>query len=809
MNDCFRCQRCGSKIPQTVLGGLCPRCVGRRLLADDSLPTPRAAGTSPIPAGEAPATVRLSRYKLLEELGEGGCGIVYSAEQDEPVHRRVALKVIKPGMDSKAVIARFEAERQALALMDHPNIARIFDAGATPAGRLYFVMELAQGPRITEYCDQRQLDLSQRIELFITVCQAVQHAHQKGIIHRDLKPSNILIVEPDGAPVPKIIDFGIAKATDQQLTNATLVTELHHFLGTPAYMSPEQAGLGGRDIDTRSDIYSLGVLLYELLTGRTPFDGKELLATGLDEMRRTIREVEPVKPSTRLTEELAKAGKWENAKAGEATVPPSDSPSRGFPPDHVQARPRPNPHELQRLSSALRGDLDWIVMKCLEKDRARRYESASDLALDLVRYLNHEPVTAAAQGAIYKLGKFARRNRVAFATAAAMLFVLLLATGFSTWQAIRASRAEGFANRQLIDSEKAREDAEAIAKFLTDVFQSPDPARQGRAITVEEALGRAVQKTDQDLAEQPERRAKLQATLGNTYRALGIYREAIGLQEKVLAYRRSQLGSEHPNTLDAMHELAQSYDDATRWQEALDLREQIIAVRQMQLGPAHPKTLLAQSHLAWSHNLLKHTQIAVQMETQILDASRRINGPEHPDTILAMSYLGWFYSTGQRSEEALELQSQAVALITKRVGREHPDTLNAITVLAVSENKTGHRDEAIKHQQELLVLSRKLKGSLHPETLWVMDNLAVAYREAGRANEALQTTEELLTFSRQANGPTHGRTLKTMQQLISDLRRVGRNDEATELSTELASLKRQSAEPARTAVDAHARVARE
>ena len=753
--------------------------------------------------------MRLSRYKLLEELGEGGCGIVYSAEQDEPVHRRVALKVIKPGMDSKAVIARFEAERQALALMDHPNIARIFDAGATPAGRLYFVMELAQGPRITEYCDQRQLDLSQRIELFITVCQAVQHAHQKGIIHRDLKPSNILIVEPDGAPVPKIIDFGIAKATDQQLTNATLVTELHHFLGTPAYMSPEQAGLGGRDIDTRSDIYSLGVLLYELLTGRTPFDGKELLATGLDEMRRTIREVEPVKPSTRLTEELAKAGKWENAKAGEATVPPSDSPSRGFPPDHVQARPRPNPHELQRLSSALRGDLDWIVMKCLEKDRARRYESASDLALDLVRYLNHEPVTAAAQGAIYKLGKFARRNRVAFATAAAMLFVLLLATGFSTWQAIRASRAEGFANRQLIDSEKAREDAEAIAKFLTDVFQSPDPARQGRAITVEEALGRAVQKTDQDLAEQPERRAKLQATLGNTYRALGIYREAIGLQEKVLAYRRSQLGSEHPNTLDAMHELAQSYDDATRWQEALDLREQIIAVRQMQLGPAHPKTLLAQSHLAWSHNLLKHTQIAVQMETQILDASRRINGPEHPDTILAMSYLGWFYSTGQRYEEALELQTQALALITKRVGREHPDTLNAITVLAVSENKTGHHDEAIKHQQELLALSRKLKGPLHPETLWVMDNLAVAYREAGRTNEALQTTEELLTFSRQANGPTHGRTLKTMQQLISDLRRVGRNDEATELSTELASLKRQTAEPARTAVDAHARVARE
>ncbi len=782
MNDESRCQRCGTKLPPTVLGGLCPRCVGQRLLANEPVPAPRASRISPLPDVDEPAIVRLSRYKLVEELGEGGCGIVYAAEQDEPVHRRVALKVIKPGMDSKAVIARFEAERQALALMDHPNIARIFDAGATPAGRPYFVMELARGPRITEYCDRHQLDLRARVELFITVCHAVQHAHQKGIIHRDLKPSNILIVEPDGAPVPKIIDFGIAKATDQQLTDATLVTELHHFLGTPAFMSPEQAGLGGSDIDTRSDIYSLGVLLYELLTGQPPFDGKELLAKGLDEMRRTIREVEPVKPSTRLRQ-TARA-EIRNPKSGIKSA-------------------------VGNWQSAIPSDLDWIVMKCLEKDRAHRYESASALASDLERYLNHEPVTAAAQGARYKLGKFARRHRVAFATAAAILFVLLLATGFSTWQAIRASRAEGFANRQLLESEKAREDAEAIAKFLTDVFQSPDPARQGRTITVEDALGRAVQKADKDLADQPERRAKLQVTLGNTYRALGLYREAIGLQEKVLAYRRSQSGAEHPDTLDAMHELAQSYDDATRWQEALDLREQIVAVRQKQLGPAHPKTLLAQSHLAWSHNLLKQTQIAVEMETEVLNASRRINGPEHPDTILALSYLGWFYSTGQRYEDALALQTEALALITKRVGREHPDTLNAITVLAVSQNKTGHHDEAIELQKELLVLSRKLKGPVHPETLWVMNNLAVSYRDAGRTNEAVRITEGLLTLSRQANGPTHGRTLKTMQQLISDLHGVGRNDEAIELSNELASLKRQSAEPARTTVDAHARTAHE
>src|SRR5438874_5260375 len=333
----------------------------------------------------------LGRYKLLEKVGEGGCGVVYVAEQTEPVRRRVALKVIKLGMDTKQVIARFEAERQALALMDHPNIAKVLDAGATEAGRPYFVMELVRGIKITEFCDEKSVPTADRLKLFTQVCQAIQHAHQKGVIHRDIKPSNILVTVNDGVPVPKIIDFGIAKATAGPLTDKTFFTAFEQFIGTPAYMSPEQAEMTGLDIDTRTDIYSLGILLYELLTGRTPFDAKELLAGGLDEMRRTIREQEPDRPSTRLS----------TMAAGELTTVAKHR--------HTDA---------PRLIHLVRGDLDWIVMKCLEKDRTRRYETANGLASDIQRHLNNEPVAARPPSTAYRFQKLVRRNKLAFAGAA-------------------------------------------------------------------------------------------------------------------------------------------------------------------------------------------------------------------------------------------------------------------------------------------------------------------------------------------------------------------------------------------------------
>ncbi len=361
------------------------------------------------------AGAMIGRYKLLEPIGEGGFGTVWMAEQEEPLRRRVALKVLKPGMDTKQVLARFEAERQALALMDHQSIARVFDGGATDTVRPYFVMELVRGTRITDYCDANKLPTRARLELFIQVCQAVQHAHQKGIIHRDLKPSNILVTEVDGTPVPKVIDFGVAKATQARLTELTLFTGFHQMIGTPSYMSPEQAGLGAADMDTRSDVYGLGVLLYELLTGQTPVAQKEFEKTSLDEIFRLIRERDPPKPSTRLSA-LAPA---------ERTA--------------IAARRQAEPVRLKRL---LTGDLDWIVMKALEKDRRRRYETASGLAMDIRHYLQHEPVTAGPPGNWYRFRKMARRNRVAFTATVAVAAALAIGFGLSTWLYLQNLKAE-------------------------------------------------------------------------------------------------------------------------------------------------------------------------------------------------------------------------------------------------------------------------------------------------------------------------------------------------------------------------------
>jgi serine/threonine protein kinase len=463
---------------------------------------------------ERPGTI-IGRYKLLQKIGEGGCGVVYMAEQEEPVRRRVALKVIKLGMDTNSVIARFEAERQALALMDHPNIAKVFDAGATdtgarlspaaarpnadargnlsespsavetaaagdsraplPAGRPYFVMELVRGTKVTDYCDQNNLSTRDRLDLFIKVCQAIQHAHQKGIIHRDIKPSNILVTLHDGVAVPKVIDFGIAKATtDQRLTDKTLFTALEQFIGTPAYMSPEQAEMSGLDIDTRCDIYSLGVLLYELLTGKTPFDAKELLASGLDEMRRTIREKEPLKPSTKLSQTLV-AADVVGRVAPRAPSPSDDTATSGA---HGATRPTPKSEEEVRASSRrllrlketitlLRGDLDWIVMKCLEKDRARRYETANGLASDIQRHLNNEAVLARPPSAAYRFQKLIRRNKLAFAAAAAVTLTLIAGLSFSTWAFLREAAQRRTAEGSAEQAHQAEQKAESAAAQIT------------------------------------------------------------------------------------------------------------------------------------------------------------------------------------------------------------------------------------------------------------------------------------------------------------------------------------------------------
>ena len=383
-------------------------------LEDPVAPPQHSTIVLPVPPTEKPGD-KIGHYKLLQQIGEGGCGVVYMAEQEQPIRRRVALKVIKLGMDTKAVIARFEAERQALALMDHPNIAKVLDAGATDTGRPYFVMELVRGIKITDYCDQNNLSTEQRLDLFVQICHAIQHAHQKGVIHRDIKPSNILVMLADDVPVPKVIDFGIAKAIGERLTDKTVYTRFEQFIGTPAYTSPEQAGLSGLDVDTRSDIYSLGVLLYELLTGRTPFEPKALAQAGLEEIIRCIREDEPPKPSTRLMRLESK--EQTTTAQRRATEPP-------------------------KLIRSLRGDLDWIVMKCLEKNRTRRYDTANELARDIECHLNYQPVSAAAPTLGYRTAKYVRRHRRVLATAGALVTMAVLGTMFSVWQARRATEAE-------------------------------------------------------------------------------------------------------------------------------------------------------------------------------------------------------------------------------------------------------------------------------------------------------------------------------------------------------------------------------
>ena len=581
-----QCAECGTPLLDDVPEGACPVCALRGALALPEDPSKAAVTEQP---GD-----RIGRYKLLEKIGEGGYGVVYMAEQSEPIRRRVALKVVKLGMDTKQVIARFEAERQALALMDHPSIAKVLDAGATVTGRPYFVMELVRGIKITDYCDRHNLPTSQRLDLFMQVCLAVQHAHQKGIIHRDLKPSNILVTELDGRPVPKVIDFGIAKATGQQfLTGKTLFTAFHQFIGTPAYMSPEQTELSGVDVDTRSDIYTLGVLLYELLTGHLPFERKELAQAGFDEMSRLIRDREPVKPSTRLSSLSA---------------------------DDLTTVAKHRQSESPRLVHLVRGGLDWIVMKCLDKDRARRYETAIGLAQDIERHLNSEPVTAGAPGVAYRVGKFIRRHRYGFATASALVLLLISGMVVSLWLMMRAREAE----RQ----------TRTLVTLIEDVLEGESPAvALGQDTTLlRDILDGTERRIASDLKGQPALAAKLRHSIGKVYQAVGDYAKAEPALREVLAMRRSLFGDENPAVAESLNDLGVVLHGRGRLPES--------------------EATLRKALATW----------------------KRVSGNQSPGLAESLDNLGMVLLWEDKLDDAERVLREALAMQTKLAGEDNPTT---------------------------------------------------------------------------------------------------------------------------------------
>jgi len=725
------------------------------------LPESPVAGSSPtlssLPVGEKtekPGTM-IGRYKLLQAIGEGGCGTVFMAEQEEPVRRRVAVKVIKLGMDTKDVIARFEAERQALAMMDHPNIAKVLDAGATEAGRPFFVMELVRGIRITDYCDQHNLSTAERLKLFSLVCHAIQHAHQKGIIHRDIKPSNILVTVNDGVAVPKVIDFGIAKATLGRLTDRTVFTAFEQFVGTPAYMSPEQAEMSSLDIDTRSDIYSLGVLLYELLTGRTPFETKELMAAGLDEMRRQIREVEPPRPSARLST-LEKATLSTTAERRHTDAP--------------------------KLISLISGDLDWIVMRCLDKDRTRRYETATSLAQDLQRHLDHVPVVARPVSAAYRFRKLARRNRLAFAGAAAVAVALVLGIVGSTWQAIRANRAERTAA-----SEAAI--AKAVNDFLvTDLLRQADSRAQADAkaapnpnLKVREALDRAGEKVGTRFEAQPLTEAAVRDAIGSAYTGVGDYAKAALHHERARQLRKRTLGAEHPNTLASMNNLADAYVAQGKYAEAVALHVQTLEIRRRVLGAEHRDTLTSMHNLAWAHNIQGKYTEAGALYTQELEISKRVFGAEHSGTLSVMTGLAILYNNQGKYAEFEALITQVLEIRKRVLGVEHPDTLQSMHNLAFAYHNQGRYAEAAALFTQTLEMRKRVLGAEHPVTLNTMGHLGGAYSLQGRHAEAAALVVQTLEISKRVLGVEHPSTLGLTTFLAAAYRGQGRHAEAAAL----------------------------
>jgi tetratricopeptide (TPR) repeat protein len=692
-------------------------------------------------------TLLAGRYKFLEELGSGGMGVVYLAEQVEPVHRRVAVKIIKLGMDTRDVVARFETERQALAVMDHPNIAKVLDAGATETGRPYFVMELARGIPLTDYCDRHRLSAQDRLRLFVAVCQAVQHAHQKGVIHRDLKPSNILVTIQDDRPVPKIIDFGIAKATDHRLAQRTLFTEQGQLIGTPEYMSPEQAEMSGLDVDTRTDVYSLGVILYELLVGALPFEAEKLRSAGFGEIQRIIRETEPPKASTRLS--TLKDTQVEIAE------------QRGT-----------DPGSLLKL---LRGDLDWITMKAMAKDRTQRYSTASELAADIEHYLRHEPVTAGPPSALYRVRKYVRRHKLGVTAAGVVLLALVAGTAGTTIGLLRAVRAE----------KKAVEEAETakrVSDFLVDLFQVSDPGEtRGNSITAREILDKGAARIDQGLEDQPSVRGRLMETIGTVYRSLGLYDQAAPMLEKALEITRGLYGSEHLFVADALHNLGIVCDDQGRYEEAAAYFRQSLEIRSRRLGPDDPEVARSLNSLAIAYwNQEKYADAEPLLERAVAIKEKSL-GPDSAELANSLINLGVLKHAQHKFDEAEPLFKRALAISEKKLGADHPDLGGILNDLGSLYEDQGRREDAEPMYRRSLAIWEKALGPDHPDVAIAVHNLANLYRNLGRYAEAEPLYLRSLAIWEKSLEPDHPYIGISLRERANLCRDQGRYEEAERL----------------------------
>ena len=772
------CPQCGSAIDSESPEGLCPSCL---LTTAKPSSAPADQETSANPAAgqtitresfkEGVGTI-IGNYKLLQLIGEGGFGSVFMAEQLRPVHRRVALKVIKLGMDTRQVIARFEAERQALAMMDHPNIAKILDAGETAGGRPYFVMELVRGIPITEYCDTNKLTTADRLHLFIAVCNAVQHAHQKGIIHRDIKPTNVLVTLHDGTPVPKLIDFGIAKATQARLTEMTMFTEFRQLIGTPAYMSPEQAEISGLDVDTRSDIYSLGVLLYELLTGTTPFDPKEMRSAAYAEIQRIIREVDPPKPSTRLS-------------------------TLGEPLATVAANRSVEPRTLGQL---VRGDLDWVVMKAMEKDRTRRYQSAGDLARDIGRHLSDQPVEAGPPSASYRLRKFVRRNRTVVFTSIAA-FVLILIAGATYIHGIRAAqlktqlaldeasaqRAEAqtqkrLADRQRDEAQKQERIAKSANGFLSTMLSSADPEKLlGDKVTVVQAIEAAEKQLDSGSGQiDPLTEASLRDTIGKTLYGLGRYNEAEPNLRRALALRRQALPHVCEEMFTSLTNLGMLLGDEHKLEEAEDSMREALSIARQGLPAKDPEIDTALNNLSVVLTQ-ENDRIKWDEAEKLLREALQLRQARIPIDRTAISSslnnLAGLYVAEERYSDAQPLYQEALRIDRAALPAGHPD----IAIDLIDLARVVGPEESEKDYREALEIDRKALPAGHPVIASLLYNLAILLQNQGRLAEAEKVYREALQIQQTALPPTHPQRAMTMTNLANLLEQDHRPAEAEPL----------------------------